>query len=188
MADQVRFTETMRGRLSPFTGQDHLAAEAAGQDAYFILTVVTPDVAAMVSDPDHRSPAFGCVVLPGHTQPLRVTDGHLDLFVDAPVGVEMRYRLALRDADGVASTLIGIKRVQRRGWLPTVFGDTTTLFVDVLRGEEPTYRGVLRMGVGGVSAQGLSFRGEGGALGVRAIVRFMGYYVRRVWGVYARGA
>ena len=193
MADQIRFTETMRGWLAPYSGQTHEVADAAGRaggaDAYFILTVVTPDVAAMVADPDKRSPAYGCVVLPMiEPAPLRVTDGWLDLFVDAgPNVVQMRYGLELAGLTGT-DYLRGVKEIVHRSWFPTVFMDTTTLFVDVYRGDGavglPLWRGILRMGVGGVTAQGLTFRGEGGLFGVRAIARFMRYYVSRVWTVY----
>lgn len=181
MPDQVRFTETMRGGLAP------LHTRAAPTDAYFILTVVTPDVDAMVADPRHRSPAYGCMVVPALSPaPLRVTDGHLDLFVDAEHGVQMRYGLALAAEDGRAYTLRGVKRVVRHGWLPTVLRDTTTLYVDVYADPEaaPILRGVLRMGPGGVTAQGLSFRGEGGWGGLRGVWRFARYYVARVWAVY----
>lgn len=193
MADQIRFTETMRGWLAPYAGQTHEVADdagrAAGADAYFILTVLTPDVAAMVADPNRRSPAYGCVVMPMiEPAPLRVTDGWLDLFVDAgPNVVQMRYGLKLAGASG-AYYLRGVKEIVHQSWFPSVFHDTTTLYVDVYSGDDPSgaplYRGILRMGVGGVTAQGLTFRGEGGLFGIRAIVAFMTYYVSRVWTVY----
>ena len=200
MPDQVRFTETMRGWLAPYAGQTHEAADAQGAledrrsgasvaDSYFILTVVTPDVVAMVADPDRRSPAFGCVVIPRiEPRPLRVVDGWLDLFVDAAPGVvQMRYGLKLSGETG-RYYLRGVKEIVRQGWVPTVFRDTTTLFVDVFDGDEPAgtprLRGVIRMGVGGVTAQGLTFRGEGGLLGLSAIARFARYYVGRVLTVY----
>lgn len=196
MPDLVRFTETMAGWLSPRVDAPHEDAERAGRDAgtsaLFVLTVVTPDVDALIADPLHRSPAFGCVLLPAlDPRPIAVVDGHLDLFVDTELGsrvVHMRYGLRLRDGDGRPWFLRGVKEVVRRAWWPTVLADTTTLFVDVYPGDgatgAPALRGILRMGAGGVTAQGLSFRGAGGWLGLRGIARYLAYYVRRALGVY----
>jgi hypothetical protein len=198
MADLVRFTECMSGWLAPLVNgpdpheQGARRGRAAGVASCFVLTVVTPDVDAMVADPEHRSPAYGYAHLPAlHLRPMRVADGHLDLFVDAAPDariLHMRYGLRLQDDDGRAWFLRGIKEVARRRWWPTTTSDTTTLFVDVWPGDAPvgapSQRGVFTMGPGGVAAQGLSFRGEGAWAGMRGIVRYLGYYVRRVLRVY----
>jgi cholesterol oxidase len=200
MPDHVRFTETMHGWLSRRADLSHEDAERAGHDiakteatrGLFVLTVLCPDVDALVVDPNHRSPAFGLVLLPALSpRPLRVSAGHLDLFVDTELGarvLHMRYGLQLTAEDGARYFLRGIKEIVRRRWWPTVAIDTTTLFTDVFAGDTadgaPLLRGILRMGPGGVTAQGLSFRGEGGWLGLRGIYRYMRYYVRRVAHVY----
>lgn len=196
MADHVRFTETMSGTISAGGALPHLEAAFAGRSTgtplLFTLTVITPDVDAMVLDPDHRSPAFGVVLAPAlHAAPLTVLHGHLDLFADAaPEGrvLHMRYGLQVAAPDGARWFLRGLKVVARRSWWPTVAVDTTTLFIDVWPGDTPqgtaSWRGVLTMGPGGVLMQGLSFRGQGGWLGIRGIVRYLGYYARRVWRVY----
>lgn len=179
----------MAGWLGPASDRSHRAAGASactsGDHASFTLTVLTSDVDAMVGDPRHRSPAFGLVVCPAlEPGPIAVHDGSLELFVDADPGVlEMRYRLDLRGAKGRRYVLLGVKDVRRRRWFPTVLTDTTTLLVDVWEGAEPVgsprLRGVFTMGIGGVMAQGLSFRGGPGA-----IVRYLGYYVRRCVMIY----
>lgn len=189
MPDLVRFTETMRGFLSGGTDLDHVAARTRGKsegtEAIVVLTVVTPDVDAMVADPDHRNRAWGVVLLPAlHPLPLSVEYGHFDLFVQAgPKVVEMRYALRLRDEAGQGWFLRGIKVARRRRPWPTFLDDTTTLFTDVFRGEddrgEPVLKGILRMGPVGVTMQGLSFRGGPGA-----IVRFMKFYVASLWRTY----
>ena len=185
MPDQVRFTETMTGWVGP--GDDPVVGEAAGRASggasFFTLTVVCTDVAAMVEDPDHRSPAFGCVALPAiHATPMAVTRGRLDLFVDAGPGrLEMRYGLDMVDVHGARWRLDGVKRVGRRRWFPTVLTDTTTLYVHVREVEGPRrLAGVLYMGPGAVLAQGSTFRGRGGFFGSRAILLFMRYYVASV--------
>jgi hypothetical protein len=185
MPDRVRFTETMTGWIGP--GDDPLVGEAAGRAAgarsFFTLTVITTDVGAMVTDPEHRSPAFGCAVFPSvFPAPMAVHQGHLDLFVDAGPGrLEMRYGLDLVDGAGHRWRLDGVKRVARRRWFPTVFTDTTTLFVHLRESEGPRrLAGVLYMGPGGVLAQGLTFRGQGRFWGIGAIVSFMRYYIGSV--------
>lgn len=196
MPDLVRFTETMRGFLAPLPGHAHEVAAAAGRrrrdEVVCILTVVTADVDRLVADPDHRSPAYGCVLAPVlHPAPLRVEHGHLDLFADAdPTGrvLHMRYGLRLRDEAGRAYYLRGIKEVVRRSWLPTSLADTTTLYTDVWGGADPVgrpvLRGVLRMGPVGFLGQLSSFRGSGAVLGLRGIARYLAYYVARVARVY----
>ncbi|MBM4368086.1 MAG: hypothetical protein FJ102_17880 [Deltaproteobacteria bacterium] len=192
MADLVRFTECMSGRLSPRVTEAHRLAERGGDPGYFVLTVVTPDVDAMVANARHRNRAYGCVVLPAlHPLPLAVEHGFFDLFVEAPGAdraYHMHYQLRLRDDEGRRYFLRGLKEVSRRRWVPTMPMDTTTLFTDVFAGDddtgEPLLRGVLRMGPLAVTMQGLSFRGEGAWLGLRGIARFMGYYMARVWQAY----
>ncbi len=195
MPDLVRFTETMTGWVGPTPTLSYVdaarAARASAASATFVLTVVTPDVDRMVADPAHRSPAFGCVLAPSLSpEPLRVGAGYLDLFVDAaPDGriLHMRYGLALETSAGVPYFLGGFKEVCRRRWYPTFLFDTTHLYVDLWHGSAPVgppaYRGVLVMGPVGFLGQVSSFRGGGGLLGLRGIVRFLAYYVRRVTGI-----
>ncbi len=190
MADTVRFTETLAGRLGP---PDRSLDEATrgGADTRFVLTVVTPDVARLVADPDHRSPAFGCLLAGWLSpEPLAVTDGRLDLFVDASGDrrvVEMRYRLALRATDGRSFVLLGQKELRRRWWLTTFPLDATTLRCRLLEGSDDgplVAHGVLRQGVVGVLAQGATFR----ATSVRGLLGFFRYYLGTVLGVYLRPA
>jgi hypothetical protein len=177
------------------------ASGGVGAPSYFVLTVLTEDVDAMIVDPDHRGRAYGVVVAPcAHPAPLAVVDGALDLFVDvAPGVVHMRYTLALRDPDGGAWRLTGHKDVRRRGWrVWRVSSDTTTLFVTLTRGappdgassgvDAPVYEGVFTMGPGGVLAQLLSFRWAGPWGGVPGLVRYLAYYGRRVREVWTHAA
>lgn len=195
MADLVRFTETMTGWLAATPDTPYPVAarrgRAEGRACSFVLTVVTPDVDAMIGDPRHRAPAFGCVLAPDLSPaPIAVEAGHLDLFAHAsPDGrvLHMRYGLRLRDGAGRAWFLRGCKEVCRRRWFPTFLVDTTHLFVDLWEGPvpegPPALRGVLVMGPVGFLGQVLSFRGAGAAFGLRGIVRYLGYYVRCVVGV-----
>lgn len=196
MPDLVRFTETMRGWLSADLRATHEVAAQTGRaqktQGTFILTVVTPDVDAMVASETKRNHAYGCVLLPSvDPAPLTVDDGYFDLFVPADSSgsiFHMRYSLSLRAVDGTRYYLRGIKEVLRRSWFPTMPIDTTTLFTDIYRGSDDSgehlLRGVLTMGPVGVSMQGLSFRGSGGWFGLRGIYTFMRYYMGRVASAY----
>jgi cholesterol oxidase len=184
--DSIRFSETLAGRLgAPDLPLDRAARD--GADTRFLLTVVTPHVPKLVADPDHRSPAWGCLLAEWLSpDPLSVTDGRLDLFVDGTPDrrvVFMRYRLALRAADGKAWVLTGEKELRRRRWFPTVATDATTLRCE-LRDEAGALHahGILRQGIVGVLAQGATFRGTS----VRAFVGFFRYYLGTLAGVYLR--
>lgn len=181
--DAVRFTETLAGRLGdPALPVDEAARR--GQDSRFVLVVVSPDVARLVADPDHRSPAFGCLLAPWLSEePLRVERGQLDLFVDLPgarPAVEMRYRLELVHADGRHLVLTGIKSLRRRFWLWTFPWDATTLRCELREGERLLAHGWLRQGLVGVLAQGATFR----ATSLRALLGFFRYYLGTVLRVY----
>ncbi|MBM4282924.1 MAG: hypothetical protein FJ137_19950 [Deltaproteobacteria bacterium] len=198
MAGLVRFSETMRGFVDDARVDEPHERHAArgrrrpGHELIFMLTVVTEDVDALIADPRHRSPVFGCVLAPVLSpRPLRVEQGSLDLFADVgapadPAGpgriLHMRYVLPLvDDHDGCRFLLRGIKEVVRRRPWPTTPVDTTTLFVDVWRAEEPgrpLLRGVLVEGLVGVVAQALSFRGDR-----HGLWRYLTSYVRAVWRV-----
>lgn len=190
--ETIRFSETLAGRLGP-PELPRDEAGRTGQDTRFLLTIVTPDVAALVADPNHRSPAFGCLLAPWLSPaPLAVTRGWLDLFVDATPDrrhVTMRYRLDLTRDDGARFVLHGEKALRRRRWYPTFPVDATTLFV-TLHAEDDAgpvvAHGVLRQGLVSVLAQGATFRGTGGWLGLRPVVAFFRYYLGTLAGVYLR--
>jgi cholesterol oxidase len=192
VADTVRFSETLAGRL----GRPDLPLEDAarqGDDTRFLLTVVTPDIAEMVADPHHRSPAWGCLLAPWLSPaPLGVTDGRLDLFVDGTPDrrvVHMLYRLDLRAVDGQRYVLLGKKELRRRRWFPTLAVDATTLRCTLHAGGDDgplRAHGLLRQGLVSVLAQGATFRGSGRWGGVAAIVAFFRYYLGTIAGVYLR--
>ncbi len=146
-----------------------------------------------MADPDHRSPAWGCVLAPWLSpEPLGVVRGHLDLFVDGTPDrrvVLMRYRLDLRTTGDERFVLLGTKELRRRGWFPTVATDATTLRCTLHEGDERgplRAHGVLRQGIVSVLAQGATFRGSGEWLGLKAILGFFRYYLGALAGVYLR--
>jgi hypothetical protein len=227
MAGVVRFHETLRGHVSPaqladrdgarVVAADHEAhaarGRAEGNSLVFMLTVVTADVDAMLADPDHASPVFGCVLAPALSpRPLRVEAGTLGLFAtvdDEGRVLHMRYLLALVDDDahdGSATTatttptttptttrrwlLRGVKEVLRRRPWPTTTADTTTLFVDVWRIHEAVGDG--DDGRGAPVLRGVLREGVVGVLAqlssfrgdVGGLWRYLSFYVRSLLRVY----
>lgn len=188
MPHSVRFSETLAGRL----GSPSLSladATRQGDDTRFLLTVVSPPIPRLVQDPDHRSPAWGCLLADWLSpEPLAVDDGRLDLFVDTSGDrriVEMRYRLVLAAVDGARYVLIGTKELRRKLWFLTFPWDATTLTCQLHRGDDQgplLAHGTLRQGIIGVLAQGATFR----ATSVGAWLGFFRYYLGTVLGVYFR--
>jgi cholesterol oxidase len=188
----IRFSETLAGRLGDPAQALEDAAKTGG-DTRFLLTVVTPDVARLVADPDHRSPAWGCLLAPWLSpDPLAVVDGRLDLFVSAIPDrrvVQMRYRLDLRDTAGARFVLHGTKELRRRRWYPTAATDATTLRCTLHEGGDDgplRAHGILRQGLVGVLAQGATLRASGAWWGLAALAGFFRYYLGTMAGVYLR--
>jgi hypothetical protein len=175
--DSVRFSETLAGELS-------------GHDTRFLLTVVTPDIATLVADPRHRSPAWGCLIAPWLApEPIGVVDGRLDLFVDTPDrrAVWMDYRLDLRTPDGGRFVLLGRKELRKRWSFATFPWDSTTLRCELREGSDDgpvRATGVLREGLVGLIGQAATLRASGRWYGLAALLGFFRYYLGTVWRVY----
>jgi cholesterol oxidase len=137
----LRFTETMRGHWSPGDGADYEAAErqgrAQGCELSFTLTIVTRDLEAMLTQPDHRARTTGTVTAPVLSpDPLAVSDGTFQLMVRDPdrVGVrQMRYRMTLRATDGRVFGFSGFKDIRDNPGAD-IWKDTTTLYVTLRDG------------------------------------------------------
>lgn len=163
----IRFTETMRGFVSPAVTSDlaeaalmnagDLAAVSAeldrtGKPLAFTLTIASDDLASFLEDPSHRATASGTVEAPWlHAGALTVSDGSFELFSRHPNHPDARrmvYRLHLTDEDGGAYEFEGVKIVRDDPGLD-VWADTTTLYVSVRRSGDGGLvgNGVLRIAV-----------------------------------------
>ncbi|MBL8921649.1 MAG: GMC family oxidoreductase [Myxococcaceae bacterium] len=136
--DAVRFTERMSGWLSR-TAPARPAPASKPSDAVslsFLLTVEWPSAAALAADPSVVARSLGtlrCSMLAD--EPLTVTGGQFQLFVETPEGTRMRHVLELRARDGTVFTLEGHKEIVDDPG-PDLFFDTRTLFVRVSRHED----------------------------------------------------
>ncbi|MDV8149309.1 GMC family oxidoreductase [Arthrobacter sp. B10-11] len=138
----VSFTEQMHGWFSAGV-HDPGKGRSLGRDRsrrmMFELTITAPDIDAFVRDPLHPATAEGYVLADQFGGRLPVERGWFNLFVrEAPDGAgrKMLYRLWLRDPGGTPLTFVGHKDVRNDAGFD-VWGDTTTLYVTVLRGHVP---------------------------------------------------
>ncbi len=152
----LRFTETMKGHFSTKVKDDYArGAEQGRQDNSsfeFILTIVTDDLEAMLTEPQHRAPALGTVTAPALSiHPLTVTDGEFQLFVadpDRPRTRNMRYRMKLTSREGRHYYFSGFKVIHDDPGFD-VWADTTTLYITVYDGDSDQAavlgKGILRI-------------------------------------------
>ena len=139
----IRFTETMKGYFSTKVKDDFQDAydqgKKEGSDFQFILTIQSDDMEYMISDDQHPARMVGSVIAPALSdEPLTVTEGHFNLFVDNPnePGTRnMKYRMKLTSETGDQFYFYGYK-VLRDDFGPDMWPDTTTLYISVWQGED----------------------------------------------------
>lgn len=139
----LQFTETMRGYLSTAEKQDYEAAQregrAKGNDFSFTVTVIADDLDRFIEDKRHAARIEGTVSASFLSpDPLTVTKGDFNLFVDDETAVHtkhMLYGMALRAKDGKTYYLSGFKTIRDdRGF--DVWSDTTTLRIKLFAGSD----------------------------------------------------
>jgi cholesterol oxidase len=132
----IRFTETMRGHVSPAVLDDYARAETDGKDrgtrCEFTVTVSSNDLDRMLSDPAHEGRIDGTVECPAlWSGPLTVSNGTFNLLTRDPAGVnarQMRYNMTGSTSDGRTFRLEGFKTIRDDSHLE-IWPDTTTLYV-----------------------------------------------------------
>ena len=153
----IQFTETMGGYFSTRALANYEAAWRQGKDDNstfkFVVTILAEDLEQMISDPDYTSRLTGTVIAPALSpQPLTVTDGRFNLFLeeaDAPAGRRrMRYRMKMSARDGQNFFFDGYKLIKDEKGLD-LWPDTTTLYITVYEGTDDSGpvrgKGILRI-------------------------------------------
>ncbi len=109
----IEFTETMRGFMAPVTPaadqpadapelyeEAYRSGEAAGQPLEFTLTIKANSLSALLDSPAHSAGIIGTVEAPLlSAEPLTVTGGNFQLFVDHPQTPDTRrmvYQMQMR--------------------------------------------------------------------------------------------
>ena len=135
----------MKGYFSTKVTDDFQKAYDQGKaddsDFQFILTIQSEDIEDMIENDQHPARMVGSVIAPALSdEPLTVTDGHFNLFVDHPSesGTKnMKYRMKLTAETGDTFYFYGYK-VLRDDFGPDMWSDTTTLYISVWRGKDDT--------------------------------------------------
>jgi hypothetical protein len=156
MAAGVTFDERMDGFLASGTGPagrddykaSYRAGKAAGGSCHFEATMLMPDIAAYVRDPEHRALMTGTF----HWAPVGVAEmreGEFQLYVKNPeTGIrEMRYRFGFSGPSGEPLTFVGVKWMKPLGRVNT-WTPSTTLYSRIEREDGTTgWSGILTIGV-----------------------------------------
>ncbi|WP_345816530.1 alpha/beta fold hydrolase [Paraburkholderia sp. PREW-6R] len=125
----LHFTETMVGTYTPA-----VAGGAVSSPIEFTLTVVSDDLADMLSHPQHLAKTSGtlsCAALSG--QPITITEGTFNLFVVNESDVDernMNYRMTLDTAEGRTFHLTGQKIITRTSPV-NLWEQTNTLYAEI---------------------------------------------------------
>jgi predicted acylesterase/phospholipase RssA len=204
-ATSLQFTEEMKGFVVRGAAAGDRAAyeqaAARGKQAngalMFHLDVIVSDVDRFITSPSHQARAVGYVDAAMYGGKRPVTDGSVQLLVDAgdPTRKQMKYHLLFTGADGHDYTLTGFKDIS--GHSPAdAWPETTTLYTQILTGHAADGAG------GPVDASGVlvirpedflfhqlfSFRVDGPTLAARtqAMARFGAMFFGKLWDVYGR--
>ncbi len=138
----IQFSETMKGYLSTRITDDYQAAADRGKaddsPFSFTLTIISDDLDRMLADPQCQARMIGTVNAPALSpDPITVTEGVFNLFVDDPDRVDvrqMRYRMKLSTEQGRQYYFVGFKSIHDDRGLD-IWPDTTTLYVTVHEGD-----------------------------------------------------
>lgn len=138
----LQFTETMKGYFSTKVkddfGQGAKIGREDGSSLEFTLTIISDDLEAMLAEPEHRARMLGTVTAPILSpQPLTVTEGEFNLFVEDPEHPDtrqMRYSMKLMSADGKPHYFYGFKVIHNNP-VYDVWADTTTLYITLYDGD-----------------------------------------------------
>jgi len=196
----LSFTEEMKGYIG-FGAGDFEEGFTQGTDAgtffMFHLTIEIDDVDAFLADRRHEGIARGWVRCDALGGTLAVDDGVFNCFVDGerPGVTRMFYRLPFVDSTGRPLTMSGVKEVEDQTGLD-LWPDTTTLFVRLLSGRvvegdddgaEVVATGKIEIYLRDFARQLTTFRVRGGSAAERrsALARFGGFFLGRLWEIYA---
>jgi predicted acylesterase/phospholipase RssA len=206
-ATSLAFTEEMKGFVkegaTANTHEEYEAAATEGRNAngafMFHLDISVDDVDAFVTSPAHQTRADGYVDAPRFGGRRPVSNGTVNLFVNAadPAKKNMFYRLFFTAADGRPYTLAGFKDIAGPS-VQSVWNDTTTLYVQIVEGHVQAGQPapVAASGVLVIRPEDFffkqlfSFRTRGPSLAARieGLNRFGGMFLGKIWDVYGAQA
>jgi cholesterol oxidase len=164
------FTETMAGhgvRVAPgeplpeYTAAQKTGAARGDASAMSLrVTITLDDLESFIADPKHLGSLAGVVRVPLlHPEPLSISRGDFNLFIDDPAhpGIKnMLYNMVVSTIDGHDYFWSGHKVIRDDPGID-VWSDTTTLYVDIHEGRDVkgpiVVRGVTQIGVKALADQ-----------------------------------
>jgi len=196
----LTFTEEMKGYVGfGDTDPDEGFAKGRRSDDFFMfhLTIEVGDVDTFLRDRRHEAPAQGWVRSERLGGTLAVDQGVFNLFVDdeRPGVTRMFYRLFFVDSTDRPLTMSGVKEVEDHPGAD-LWPDTTTLNTRLLAGHvaegddagsEVVAAGKIQIYLSDFARQLGTFRVKGGTAGERrrAAAAFGGFFLGRLWDIYA---
>lgn len=195
----VTFTERMHGFIADSTDSNYEAAakagEVIGQHFAFTVAVLIDDVDAFIRDPEHPGTLTGTAEAPHLSpEPLDISEGQFRLMKRDPDNVETRrfeYNMLLTARDGRRFRFSGHKVVHNDRTPTDLVRDTTTLFVSLVDGDDPTRGGRRRLGVlkialSDFAKQVRTIQGVGGSSAERvtAVAKFGGLFAAQLYDIY----
>ncbi|HJV52213.1 MAG TPA: alpha/beta fold hydrolase [Noviherbaspirillum sp.] len=195
----IEFAEVMKGCVSAGATtfvDGYAAGEAAGHALALHVTVRIADLASFLAQPDHAGSLSGhidCPLLGGRCEVLSGTFRLLPDTADLNRKV-MYYQVYGTTPQGEQFTFVGEKQVQHDAPLD-LWCDTTTLFVNVLRGhvdpDQPARAplwatGIISLGLSDFIRvlRGLRARGPDGATSLEGLAAFGAFFAGKLWDVY----
>ena len=138
----LQFTETMKGFFSPKVKDDFAQGAKQGKEDgspfEFTLTIISDDLDAMLTRPEHQARTLGTVTAPFLSpQPLTVTEGEFNLFVEDPDHAntrQMHYRMKMTTTTGKVYYFYGFKVIHNDPGFDS-WADNTTLFSTLYDGD-----------------------------------------------------
>ena len=194
----IQFTERMAGYFSLKTMDSYEHGFEAGQADHsnleFVLTITSDNLDDMLANPKHEARFAGTVTASALSpNPLAVSDGVFNLFVDNPDKVDTRnmwYRMRLDSEEGRTFFFEGFKEVNDTSVFHA-WQQTTTLFVTVYDGAGPDKRvlgkGILRIAPADFARQMTTMKAvNASSLRERAdaVARFGKFFAGVLWDSY----
>ncbi|HZT32890.1 MAG TPA: alpha/beta fold hydrolase [Bryobacteraceae bacterium] len=194
----IQFTETMRGYFSTAVKDDCERGAQQGQAENspfaFTLTIRSDNLDEMLRNPQHRARMTGVAEAPAlSAQPITVTDGVFQLFVEDPNNVETRnmiYRMKLTTEEGRSYFFHGVKIVHSNPILD-VWHDTSTLYITLHDGEDETWpvlgKGILHILPADFARQLTTMEvtnAANPAQRLEGMARFGGFFAGVLWDTY----
>ncbi len=194
----IQFTEKMAGYFSVNTTDSYEhgfeQGKANGSPMEFILTITSDDLDDMLVNPQHQARLAGTVTASALSpNPLAVSDGTFNLFVDNPQSVDTRnmwYRMRLTSEEGQNFFFEGFKTVDDTSMLHA-WQQTTTLYVTVHEGIAADKRvlgkGILRIAPADFARQMTTMKVPNAtslSQRVDAVTRFGKFFAGVLWQSY----